>query len=165
MKKLFSVLPLGLTFVTLAAQGQDAPPPAMAQLKKLTGGVWREKTDKLSSEFRYTLNQDGGVDGAVSITFADGEKHTAVQHFGVDPKTHAVWAMVISDSSSVSFGHGSVVDGEMIWDLKSLSGEPSHLIYKEHFTDANTYISKCYKVAADGKRELVQTSESVRTEN
>lgn len=147
-----------------AGKPQDAEPAALMYIKKLVGGTWKAKGDSATSEAKYTLNKDGGVEATAIITLANGEKHTVQQHYGIDPKNNTVWATVIVDSSTVDFGHCTMVDGELVSDVSRISGDALHLVYKEHFGTANTYISKVYKVAGNGKRELVDTSEATRTE-
>lgn len=118
--------------------------PALAELRKMVGGVWRgnlgTKEKPFIVEFRYRNHPDGvGVIGEGTIGKNQPKPVHVRNQFGIDPVTRSVYYLDSHNSGTVYWGHVAMEKDMMVFLFGPVGGSLQQFASRSRLVDKDTY--------------------------
>jgi hypothetical protein len=136
--------------VSTAADAQKDP--TYNQLKRLVGGVWHAKLEKVDVESTWKLGADGiSLIGETLIGKDTKTPFTLMARFGWDPVAKQVYYLDAHGHDTVYFGHAAMEDKDVMIAFKTLVGSPSSFLFRSAFLTDDSYEATLY-ADDNGKR-------------
>lgn len=115
--------------------------PALAELDKFVGGVWRtEASSPTKVEFRYMKHPDGkGLMSQGVIGMGTGHPVHVHAMFGWDATAKKVYYLDTHNSDTVYYGHLELSGKDMVFTFGPAGGDMKKYSSMGRFVDDNTY--------------------------